>query len=300
MSAPRPLIPAVGGDPWRDYREWSIDVVRGPSPFGLDPVSPQPALTGRDVRDRDARFVADPFLLRHDAGWELYFEVLLAASGKGVIGRATSIDGLTWTYDHIVLEEPFHLAYPQVFPWNGQVWLVPETLGAEAVRLYRLRCDRSTFDWVADLLPGRWADPSLLHHAGRWWMWACSTPFQNRTLQLFSADDLLGPWHEHPASPIVTDDKTRARPGGRVIVVDGRPVRFAQDCLPRYGSRLRAFEILRLDAEGYEERERPESPVLEGSGRGWNANGMHHLDPHRLEDGTWIAAVDGDRYDFED
>jgi hypothetical protein len=32
---------------------------------------------------------------------------------------------------------------------------------------------------------------------------------------------------------------------------------------------------------------------LSASGRGWNGSGMHHIDPHRMEDGRWIACVDG-------
>jgi hypothetical protein len=33
--------------------------------------------------------------------------------------------------------------------------------------------------------------------------------------------------------------------------------------------------------------------VLEGSGAGWNGERMHHIDAHRLDDGSWIACVDG-------
>ena len=34
-------------------------------------------------------------------------------------------------------------------------------------------------------------------------------------------------------------------------------------------------------------------PLLEPSGTGWNARCMHHIDPHRLPDGTLVAFVDG-------
>jgi hypothetical protein len=33
--------------------------------------------------------------------------------------------------------------------------------------------------------------------------------------------------------------------------------------------------------------------VLHPSGGGWNAKGMHHIDPHRLDDTHWLASVDG-------
>ena len=32
---------------------------------------------------------------------------------------------------------------------------------------------------------------------------------------------------------------------------------------------------------------------MEPTGEGWNKDRMHHVDPHQLEDGSWIACVDG-------
>ena len=59
-------------------------------------------------------------------------------------------------------------------------------------------------------------------------------------------------------------------------------------------SAVRAFEITRLTPDDYEEREAAPTPVL-GPGRegSWNGTGMHHVDPHSLPGGGWIACVDG-------
>ena len=84
---------------------------------------------------------------------------------------------------------------------------------------------------------GRWADPTVFRHEDRWWLLACATRPPNRSLHLFHADDLFGPWREHPRSPVVADDVRTARPAGRVVFIDGRPVRFAQDCTARMGRR---------------------------------------------------------------
>jgi hypothetical protein len=126
-------------------------------------------------------------------------------------------------------------------------------------------------------------------------MFACLTPHQHRTLALYYADALTGPWHAHPRNPIVENDPGIGRPGGRVLVDGDRLFRFAQDSVPVYGRQVRAFEILELTADRYREREMDESPVLTASGEGWNAVGMHHLDAHRLGPASWIACVDGRR-----
>jgi hypothetical protein len=135
-------------------------------------------------------------------------------------------------------------------------------------------------------------DCSPFLHEGAWWMFANGgPPVNNNTLDLYFADDLRGPWTKHPQSPLNTS-RSEARPAGRVIQFDGRIFRLGQDCHPAYGTAVRAFEVTELTRTRYAER-RIDPPLLGPSGQGWNADGMHQLDAHRLEDGSWIAAVDG-------
>lgn len=274
---------------------WSIGVYSGESPFDLSAHarSRNPVLTRESVTDVPAAFVADPFMLRVGAAWHMFFEVLNRQTDKGEIGLATSGDGLEWTYRQIVLAEPFHLSYPHVFEWGGEYYMTPETLGAGAVRLYKAEDFPVRWSHVSTLVGASCADPSVFRFDGRWWMFACSTPYQHDTLRLYSAEELTGAWAEHPASPVVSGDRRKARPGGRVLVSGGRVTRFAQDCVPAYGTQVRAFEISELDADGYAESEHPRSPVLKASGVGWNGRGMHHIDAHATPDGRWIACVDG-------
>jgi hypothetical protein len=56
---------------------------------------------------------------------------------------------------------------------------------------------------------------------------------------------------------------------------------------------VRAFEISELTTENYHERQIGDLPLLTGSGAGWNKDGMHHIDPHKIDDNRWIACVDG-------
>jgi hypothetical protein len=79
-----------------------------------------------------------------------------------------------------------------------------------------------------------------------------------------------------------------------VLRLDGKLIRFAQDCIPRYGTRLQAVEMTELSRRRYAERICSANPILTPAGEGWNSVGMHHLDAHPLSDGTWIACVDGD------
>lgn len=276
--------------------QWAIGVYRGSDPFQLvsDPHNPQ--LSAIQIDDQHAEFVADPFMLYHNNTWYLFFETLIridAERTKGVIGLATSSDTQHWQYQGTVLEEPWHLSYPHVFEWQGGFYLLPETLGAACVRLYRAQSFPHRWQACADLLPGAHADATPFYAHGRWWMFSCTRPQQHDRLELFYADDLLGPWQAHPLNPLIEQDARRARPAGRVIEWQGRLLRFAQDCEPRYGSRVRVFEILQLSPTAYVEQEHPSSPILAPSGQGWNGRNMHHIDLHALAPGQWLACVDG-------
>jgi hypothetical protein len=148
---------------------------------------------------------------------------------------------------------------------------------------------------VARLIERGFADPSIFRFEDRWWLFACATPYQHDTLVLYYAAELVGLWTQHPKSPLVRVDKRQARPAGRILNFNNRLFRFAQDCLPQYGSSVRAFEISNLSTDTYAEAEYERSPILKASGAGWNASGMHHIDARQLADGNWLACVDGNQ-----
>ncbi len=274
----------------RRYQDWSIGVLIGESPLSLRSATgiSNPVLRASDVSDIDALFVADPFLLQHGDGYVMFFEAFNRKDWKGDIAMATSEDGMGWTYGAIVLDESFHLSYPYVFRWEGEIYMVPESEEALGVFLYR--ADRFPDTWVRvrTLLKGRYVDPSLTHWAGRWWLFVGET--ENDILRLFSAASLGDRFVEHPDSPLVVGDKTSARPAGRLLQVDGRLFRSAQDDGLDYGKRISLFEILTLTIEEYEE---VPSHSLEADGDGWNAAGMHHLSAVEQGSGQWVAVVDG-------
>jgi hypothetical protein len=278
-------------------REWSIGIYAGRSPVDLAPAPRirNPVLTHAHVSDVPAEFVADPFMLRVDGTWSMFFEVMNRESQKGEIGLAVSSDGTTWGYQGIVLRESHHLSYPYVFESDGEFYMIPESYQVRSVRLYRAGRFPREWRFVQTLLDGMdYVDSSVLRFDGRWWMFAGTgvRPLCSDTLRLYWAGDVAGPWAEHPKSPIVDGDARIARPAGRVVAADGRIIRYAQDTYPYYGSRVRAFEISELTTTEYREREITDH-LLAPHGTGWAASGMHHVDAHRVGPDRWLACVDG-------
>ena len=271
-------------------KNFAIGIFMGDSYGSLDQSSIiNPVLTAKDVSDVPAVFVADPFMIKKESTIYMFFEVLNTKSRKGEIGLAKSDDWFNWKYEQIVLSEPFHLSYPYVFEWENNYYMIPETGAADEVRLYRADDFPKKWSYICMLIRGGFLDASIFIHNGKWWLFAAKG---DDTLHLFFADNLMGPWQSHPKNPIINENPHIARPGGRVVVADGQVIRFAQDDSPKYALKVHAFQITEISTETYEERKVMDS-LLGPSGTGWNAGGMHHIDPHQISENQWLACVDG-------
>jgi hypothetical protein len=272
-------------------KNYALGILSGTSPLNLS--SPgnvnNPVLTAADVTDVPAVYIADPFLIQRGANWYMFFEVLNRESRKGELAVAESDDGLHWKYSQIILSEPFHLSYPYVFEWENEYYMIPESAEADGIRLYQAEVFPHRWSPVKTILPGCYADPSIFYHNQKWWLFAAQG---HDRLYLFFADDFLGPWQEHPQSPLIIGDPHWARPGGRVVLFDGQLIRFAQDDFPTYGLKVHAFGITELSTAAYEEKLIADS-LLKPRGLGWNAGGMHHICPWEIREHQWLAAVDG-------
>lgn len=284
------------GIPFVSQREqWTIGIYRGESPFALAPAQSgrNPVLKAEDVTDVPAKFVADPFLVQEDSTWYLFFEVYNNKTQQGDLAVATSKDARRWEYQQIILDESFHLSYPYVFKWQDDYYLIPESFETNSIRLYKATNFPTQWSFVTTLVTDSdFVDPSIVYFNDKWWLFASQT--SNDILHLFYADDLQGPWKEHPSSPIVEDDKHKARPSGRVLVIEDRLYRFTMNVAPEVGTHeVWAYEVTRLDDEHYSEVRAQTEPILKASGSGWTAQAMHQIDAYQINQDEWIAAVDG-------
>lgn len=249
-----------------------------------------PVLTGQSITDKKARFVADPFVVHEENGYYMFFEAVI--NNVGSIALATSMDGLKWKYDKVVVSENFHLSYPCVFKWENTYYMIPESGQDLSVRLYKAEKFPERWKFVKKMIEGdMFADSTILYFQNTWWLFTCTN--ENQTLWLYFSSSPDGEWIKHPQSPIVKRDNRKARPGGHLINWKGRLLRIAQCDQPNYGYSLRAFEITHLSPRDYEERELQEDPILVASMKGWNADGMHQLSIYPGTNNEMLAAVDG-------
>jgi PKD repeat protein len=245
------------------------------------------------VTDVKASFVADPFMFHENNVWYMFFEILPVVNWEtnGYVGMAKSSDGLHWAYQGVVLHEQFHLSYPLVFKSNRHYYMTPETCATDSIRLYE--ATNFPYGWTLKtvIASGKsFVDPCILYYGNTWWMFVSDISCNN--CYLYYASNLLGPWVQHPGSPVVYANPGAARGGGRPLVCNGKVYRFAQKCDVSYGECVRCFQVDTLTTTVYAEHEIAESPILKGTGQGWNSDSMHQFDAWWT--GTnWLGVADG-------
>lgn len=258
--------------------------------FNIKEYGENPAITRESVDDIEAGFVADPFLVKYNQEYLIFYEVWNLDTQQGDISYSSSKDGKTWNYEGKVFDFDTHLAYPLVFEWNGTFYIMLDE-GENRVSLFEAVDFPTKWERASVILEGdTFADSTIFHYNGTWYIFTSVTGATN--LRLFYSDDLLGPYNEHPMSPILEEEPDYSRPGGRVQYLDGELIRIAQDNYPNYGMQLWGFRILELSKTTYEEELIDEKPILQGY-ENWNWGGVHQMDLVEFDDDNYLVCIDG-------
>lgn len=205
-------------------------------------------------------YYADPFLW--DAGGELFcfFEEYVYRTGRGHISVGRLADGQL-SEIRPVLQTDYHLSFPNLFEHEGVLFMLPET--HEQQRLEVWRCTEFPDRWTlhATALEGVTASDSTLNRIdGEWWLFTniSHDPFRdmNSELYVFRVDGPdLQKIEPHLANPVVMDTCS-ARNAGRILSLDGKRIRPAQEnSHGTYGYGLKLMEVRQLSLNNYEEVE---------------------------------------------
>jgi hypothetical protein len=202
--------------------------------------------------DDGTHFYADPFPIEHEGHRYIFVEDYPHATHKAVISVSEIDEHGVASTPRVVLEEPHHLSYPQVFARDGEIWMLPEASASGKLTLYRAEPFPDRWVPAATLLEGDISDGTLLERDGKFWLFATdrdgSIGSTSDTLVVFHAPALIGPWTPHRRNPILID-RRRARPGGAVVEVDGKLLLPVQAGTGGYGAGLGLSEIIRLDPD---------------------------------------------------
>ena len=204
------------------------------------------------LADPGDRFYADPFPFCWNGRYFVFVEELDHSVGKGVISVAEFGSDGKPQRPYKILEEPFHLSYPQIFTYENEIWMLPESAAGKKLTLYRAR--RFPDLWVEEktiINDRELFDATLLQTDELFWLFAAERDgvgSPSDTMAVNFADRLEGPWVRHPWSPLFID-RAAARPGGRIAQIGHEFFLPVQDGTECYGGGLGLSKIVRLDQE---------------------------------------------------
>jgi len=237
---------------WFYLDQWVILTAQGMSMDSLEWSAFRPIVPPPD------RYWADPFLIVKENRYYAFTEEKIYETGLGRIACLELDTNGALLSNQTVLECPYHISYPFLFEYQGQLYMLPETAGNRTLEIYRCTHFPDQWEFVQNLMQDVYAvDATLFEHDGKWWLFANIKQGEKGSslsqLFLFWADNPLSKnWTPHPLNPVVNDART-ARPGGYIFSHNGNLIRPSQDNSIRYGKALNFNHIIKLSETEYEE-----------------------------------------------
>lgn len=254
----RLLLPFAGYVAWRAWRKLELRLWRDRWTLMHGESRRRDFAAYRKLRPPAGRFWADPHVLRRDGRDWVFFEDASLESWQGRIAVFPLDGGGEASPPVIVIERPYHLSYPFLLEWQGELWLIPESGENRTVEAWRCRRFPHEWEFSHNLMSGRSLyDATLLPHDGRWWLFGTvkahdAASSWDELCVFYAEEPLATEWRPHPLNPVVSDVR-RARPAGPFLRRDGRLYRPSQNSSHRYGYALNFNEVLELTPESYRE-----------------------------------------------
>ena len=209
------------------------------------------------IQNPKNRFLADPFLIYRNEKHYCFVEDFDYSKEKGCIS-VYEIYKEGYTKLGNALVEDFHLAYPFLFEYKGELYMCPDTNTENDIRLYR--CVDFPLKWEFEkiLIDNVSAvDTSIFTYDDRWWLISAmdnsSVGEHYSQLHVFHNSSPLGEdWIPHKSNPIIFNP-LKARNGGFIMDESKLYRVYQRQGFNLYGRAFGVAEIKSLNTQEYSE-----------------------------------------------
>lgn len=109
-------------------------------------------------------WMADPFLYERDGITYLFYEMYDYFRGRGVLAYSIINDDFSVSKPKIIINEKFHLSFPNIFDYNEEIYLIPESCGDGSILLYKATSFPDKWEKIGSLVQSINACDSILLH----------------------------------------------------------------------------------------------------------------------------------------
>ena len=199
-----------------------------------------------------ATWCADTLLFENAGQHYLFVEQYDKKKDKGSIGYYRINDGVP-VNEGVVIDRPYHMSYPFVFEYEGNIYMIPENSANSTLDLYVAKDFPQKWSLQKQLLTGeKYVDSTVWREGDTLYVLAYKKrvePSGGRAWQLtvFTLDperQTLEKLAERVYSTNV------GRPAGNLYRENGRLIRPAQDCSEKYGESIILYEVDDFNRDG--------------------------------------------------
>lgn len=202
------------------------------------------------IPNDNGSYAADPFVFEDGGIIYIFAEIYIYTKDKGSLGYCRIIDGKP-THWKVVIEEDYHLSYPNIFRMNHEIYICPESSQNNSVYYYKAiqfpdkweKCETIINDMSC-------VDTTFLKTEDQIYGFTLRIDHHLHDLLLFRINE--GKVEFSKANPISTDPAS-ARLGGKILKENGMFIRVSQDCTPYYGHGV-VFSEMDLNWPYYSEK----------------------------------------------
>jgi hypothetical protein len=210
-----------------------------------------------EIKNPPNHFLADPFVIERGNEHYCFVEDFDYELGRAAIG-VYKIQKKGYTHLGTVVQEEFHLSFPYLFEEGGTLYMCPESVQANEIRLYK--CVDFPMKWELHkviMADTRAVDSCVFKHNGKWWILtnidSSGTGDYGSELHAFYADSFDSQeWTAHANNPVVFDSMY-ARNGGFLVDADGLYRVFQVQGFDMYGEAMGISRITALTENTYSE-----------------------------------------------
>ena len=194
-------------------QKWVINYSRGP----FDKIDLKKSKIIKNLKDR---YFADPFVFSHNNKKYIFVEDFFFKTKKGSISVIEIDDNDKQKIYEKVIDETFHMSFPFVFMYKHNLYMVPETAGANSIRLYKCIKFPNKWKYCYDLISNiRSVDNLIINNGNKYYLLTSTSNYDDFSSKLeiyISNNPISKTWTPHVNNPVYFDLK-KGRNGGIIF-----------------------------------------------------------------------------------
>ncbi|MBW1615461.1 MAG: hypothetical protein JRJ49_02790 [Deltaproteobacteria bacterium] len=217
---------------------------------------------GVKIKNPKNHFFADPFVITKNNRTICYLEDYSYKRKKGCITAVELIDQKNYKILGPVIEEPFHMSFPFLFEYKKELYMVPETIKANSIRLYKCVEFPLKWEYQKDIMSDVSVADTIIFEHNQKWRLLCNmniaglSDHSSALYAFYNKSPLADNWIACETNPLIYDSNI-ARNGGILNVRGGKlPIRVRQkQDFNAYGKSLTLAQITEISRSSFKEEE---------------------------------------------